>query len=134
VTQGYDTLRRVQALRVGPQALDATPPEARAVATTVRAAEEADRQQSSRMINEQLAQAQTIESLHRQVEASNTAARDSQALLRANQDQQQQSRMLPSPNYPIGSSSSSNTPFVRPFSTPSNYYHVGSPADDEYVE
>ena len=87
------------------------------------------KKQLSRMINEQLAQAQMIESLRRQVKASNTAARDSQALLRANQDQQQQSWMLPSPNYPIGSRSSSNTPFVRPFSTPTNYYHVGSPAD-----
>ena len=47
------------------------------------------------MMDEQLAQAQTIESLHRQVEASNNAARDSQTLLRVNQEQQQQLRMLP---------------------------------------
>jgi hypothetical protein len=39
------------------------------------------------MLDEQHAQTQTIEALRRQVEASNIATRDAQALLRANQDQ-----------------------------------------------
>jgi hypothetical protein len=72
--------------------------EARTVTIVSRASEEADRQQLARMMDEQLVQAQTIETLRRQVETSNNSARDVQALLRANQEQQQQqqqSRMLP---------------------------------------
>jgi hypothetical protein len=40
------------------------------------------------MMDEQLAQNQTIEALRRQVETSNNSARDAQALLRSSQDQQ----------------------------------------------
>jgi phage shock protein A len=121
--------------------------DSRAVVTTLRVSEEAGRQQLARMMDEQLAQNQTIEALRRQVETSNNAARDVQALLRANQDQQQQFLRMPPPsNLPaltggiIGS-----TPFAHPFSTPSTgmrtrelhgpeYYHVGSPADPGYAE
>jgi hypothetical protein len=82
------------------------------------------------------ARTQTIESLHQQVEAGNNAARDSQALLRVNQEQQQQLRTLPPSNYQSGSGGViSGTPFVLPFLTPSTgirtrelhspgYYHV----------
>ncbi len=64
--------------------------DARAIANAARVAEEAGRQQLARMMDEQLAQTQTIEALRRQVETSNNAARDAQALLRATQEQQQQ--------------------------------------------
>ena len=47
--------------------------EARAGALTTRASEEAARLQISRMMDEQLSQNQTIDSLRRQVESSNTA-------------------------------------------------------------
>jgi hypothetical protein len=79
------------------------------------------------------------------VETSNNAARDAQALLRMNQDQQQQ-RMPPPTSLPtLTGGNISNTPFVQPFSTPSTalrtgelhgpgYYHVGSPADPGYAE
>jgi hypothetical protein len=94
--------------------------EARPVTTVARASEEAGQQQLVRMMDEQLAQTQTIESLYRQVEASNNAARDSQALLGVNQEQQQQLRMLPPSNYPSGSGGViSCTPFLLPFPTPS---------------
>jgi hypothetical protein len=63
--------------------------DARAIANAARVAEEAGRQQLARMMDEQLAQTQTIETLRRQVETSNNAARDAQALLRATQEQQQ---------------------------------------------
>ena len=121
--------------------------ESRAVATAARVSEEAGRQQLARMMNEQLAQTQTIETLHRQVETSNHAARDAQALLRANQDQQQQYLRMPPPsNFPTTTGRIiSNTPFVPPFATPSTglctrelhgprYYHVGSPPDPGYEE
>ena len=103
--------------------------------------------QFTRMMDEQLAQNQTIEALRRQVETSDIPARDAQALLRAHQEQQlQQSRMPPLTNYPIGTGGViSNTPFVLSLSTPSTgmrtrelhgpgYYHVGSPADPGYAE
>ena len=98
------------------------------------------------MMDDQLAQTQTIEALRRQVETSNNAARDAQALLRATQDQQQYFRMPPPSNLPTTTGGIiSNTPFVPPFSTPSTglrtrelhgpgYYHVGSPADPGYAE
>jgi hypothetical protein len=48
------------------------------------------------MMEEQLAQTQTIEALRREVETSNNSAREAQALLRTNQEQQlQHSRILP---------------------------------------
>ena len=52
--------------------------EARAGALTTRASEEAARLQLSRMMDEQLAQNQTIDSLRRQVESSNTALQQAQ--------------------------------------------------------
>ena len=72
--------------------------EARTVTTAARVSEEAGRQQLARMMDEQLAQTQTIEALRRQVETSNNAARDAQALLRATQDQQQQYLRMPPPS------------------------------------
>ena len=72
--------------------------ESRAIATAARVSEEAGRQQLARMMDEQLAQIQTIEALRRQVETSNNAARDAKALLRANQDQQQQYLRMPPPS------------------------------------
>ena len=83
--------------------------EARAVATAARVSKEAGRQQLARVMEEQLAQTQTIEALRRQVETSNNAARDAQALLRATQDQQ-------FAIYNRGNIGS--TPFVPPLSTP----------------
>ena len=59
--------------------------ESRAAATAARVSEEAGRQQLARMMDEQMAQSQNIEALHRQVETSNNATRDAQALLRMNQ-------------------------------------------------
>ena len=106
-----------------------------------RASEEAAR---SHMMDEQLAQNQTIDSLRRQVESSNTALQQAQALIRANQEQQ--SRMPPPNNHPSGAGGViSNTPFVPPVATPStglrtrelhgpDYYHIGSPADHGYAE
>ena len=87
------------------------------------------------MMDEQLSQTQTIEALRHQVETSNNAARDAQALLRANQDQQQQySRMPPPSNFPTTTGGIiGNTPFVPPFSTPF-FYHVGSPADPGHAQ
>jgi hypothetical protein len=121
--------------------------ESRAATGQLRAAEEAGRQQLARMMDEQLAQNQTIEALRRQVETSNSAARDAQALLRANQDQQQQFLRMPPPiNVPAtGGGAISNTPFVPPPATPStgfrtrdlhgpDYYHIGSPPDPGYAE
>ena len=118
--------------------------EARAGALTARASEEAARLQISRMMDEQLAQNQTIDTLRRQVESSNTSAQQAQALLRANQEQQ--SRM-PTPNTnPSGAGGViGNTPFMPSLSTPSTglrirelhgpgYYHIGSPADQGYAE
>ena len=95
--------------------------EARAVATAARVSEEAGRQQLARVMEEQLAQTQTIEALRRQVETSNNAARDAQALLRATQDQQQQYLRMPPPsNLPATTRGNiGNTPFVAPLSTPS---------------
>jgi hypothetical protein len=61
--------------------------EARAVTTAARLSEEAGRQQLTHMIDEQLVQNQTIEALRRQMETSNNAARNAQALLRTNQEQ-----------------------------------------------
>jgi hypothetical protein len=94
-----------------------------------------------------LAETQTIEALRRQVETSNNAARDAQALLRANQDQQQQYLCMPPPSiFPTTTGGIiSNTPCVQPFATPSTglrtrelhgpgYYHVGSPVDPGYAE
>jgi hypothetical protein len=49
--------------------------------------EEAGRQQLARMMDEQLAQTQTMEALRRQVETSNNSAWKAQALLRTNQEQ-----------------------------------------------
>ena len=49
-------------------------------------------------MDEQLAQTQSIEALRRQVETSNNAARDAQALLRATQEQQQQYLRMPPPS------------------------------------
>ena len=108
------------------------------------AGEEAARLQISRMMDEQLSQNQTIDSLRRQVESSNTALQQAQALLRANQ--KQQSRMPPPNNHPSGAGGViGNTPFVPPLTTPStglrtrelhgpDYYHIGSPADQGYAE
>ena len=53
--------------------------ESRAATTAARVAEEAGRQQLARMMDEQLVQSQTIESLRRQLETSNNATRDAQA-------------------------------------------------------
>ena len=85
--------------------------------------------------------------LSRQVETSNNAARDAQALLRATQEHQQQYLRMPQPsNLPATTGGNiGNTPFVPPLSTPSTelrtrelhgpgYYHVGSPADPGYAE
>ena len=69
--------------------------ESRAAATAARVAEEAGRLQLARMMDEQLVQNQTIESLRRQLETSNTATRDAQALLRMNQEQQPQNGRMP---------------------------------------
>jgi len=52
--------------------------------------EEAGRQQLARMMDEQLTQNQTIETLRRQVEISNNTARDTQAVLRTQQEQHHQ--------------------------------------------
>ena len=95
--------------------------DARAVIVAAQSSEEAGPQQLTRMMDEQLAQSQTIEALRRQVETSSNSARKAQALLRDNQDQQsQQSRMLPPTTYPSGTGGIiSNTPFMPPFSTPS---------------
>ena len=118
--------------------------EARVGALTTRASEEAARLQISRMMDEQLAQNQTIDNLRRQVESSNTALQQAQALLRANQEQQ--SRMPPPNNHPSGAGGViGNTPSRSPLSTPStgfrtrelhgpDHYHVGSPADQGYAE
>jgi len=119
--------------------------ESRAAATAARVAEEAGRQQLARMMDEQLAQTQTIEALRRQVETSNNAARDAQALLRMNQDQQQQQMPPPTSLPTLTGGNISSTLFVQPFSTPSTglrtrelhgpgYYHVGSPANPGYAE
>ena len=92
--------------------------EARAGALTARASEEAVRLQITRMMDEQLAQNQTIDALRRQVESSNTSAQQAQALLRANQEQQ--SRMPPPNTNPTGAGGIiGNTPFVQPLSPPS---------------
>ena len=66
-----------------------------------------------------VAQTQTIEALRRQVETSNNAARDAQALLRATQEQQQQFLRMPPPsNLPATTTGNiGNTPFVPPVST-----------------
>ena len=98
-------------------------------------------------MDEQLAHTQTIEALRRQVETSNNAARDAQALLRATQEQQQQYLRMPPPsNLPAATAGNiGNTPFVPAVSTPSTglrtmelhgpgYHHVGSPADPGYAE
>ena len=118
--------------------------EARAGALTARASEETARLQISRMMDEQLAQNQTIDTLRRQVESSNTSVQQVQALLRANQEQQ--SRMPPPKNNPSGAGGVIGyTPFMPPLSTPStglrtrelhgpDYYHIGSPADQGYAE
>jgi len=66
--------------------LDEKLEESRTVATAARVSEDAGQQQLARMMDEQPAQIKTIETLRRQVEASNNAALDAQALLRANQD------------------------------------------------
>jgi len=121
--------------------------DSRAIANAARVAEEAGRQQLARMMDEQLAQTQTIEALRRQVGTSNNAARDAQALLRATQEQQQQYLRMPPPsNLPTSAGGNiGNTPFIPPLSTPSTglrtrelhgpgYYHVGSPADPGYAE
>jgi len=95
-------------------------------------------------LDEQLAQNQTIDTLRRQVESSNTSAQQAQALLRAYQEQQ--SWMLPPNTNPSGAGGViGNTPFIQPLSTPSTglrtrdlhgpgYYHIGSPADQGYAD
>jgi len=116
--------------------------DARASASAARVAEEAGRQQLACMMVEQLAQTQTIEAPRRQVETSNNAARDAQALLRVTQDQQQQYLCMPPPsNLPTVDSipghatllcvalsmeltkaeigNIGNSPFIPPLSTPS---------------
>ena len=121
--------------------------ESGAAATAARVSEEAGRQQLARMMDEQLAQNQTIETLRRQVETSNNAARDAQALLRMNQEQQQQHLQMPPPTTlpTLTGGIVSSTPFVQPFATPltglgtrelhgPGYNHVGSPADPGYAE
>ena len=62
--------------------------ESRAATSTAKVSEEAGRQQLARMMDEQLAQNQTIETLRRQVETSNNTTRDTQAVLRTQQKQQ----------------------------------------------
>jgi len=69
--------------------------ESRAAAAAARVSEEAGRQLLARMMDEQLAQNQTIETLRRQVETSNNTARDTQAVLRTQQEQQYR---MPPPN------------------------------------
>ena len=91
--------------------------ESRAAATAARVAEEAGRLQLARMMDEQLVQNQTIESLRRQLETSTTATRDAPALLRMNQEQQSQNGRMPPPTA-LTSGVVSNTPFVLPFATP----------------
>jgi len=93
--------------------------ESRASATAARVSEEAVRQQLTLMMDEQLTQTQTIEALRRQVETSNNAVREVQALLRLNQDQQQQQlRMPPTSNLSTSTEDIiSSTPFIPPFST-----------------
>ena len=71
--------------------------ESRAATTAARVAEEAGRQQLARMMDEQLVQNQAIESLRRQLETSNNATQDAQALLRMNQEQQKQHVRMPPP-------------------------------------
>ena len=117
--------------------------EARAGALTARASEEAAQLHISRMMDEQLAQNQTIDTFRRQVESSNTLAQQAQALLRANQEQQ--SRMPPPDTNPSGAGGViGNTPFMSPLSTPSTglrtrelhgpgYYHIGSPLCKTYA-
>ena len=77
--------------------------DSRAATASARVSEEAGRLQLARMMDDQLAQTQTIENLRRQVETSNTAVRDAQAALRLNQDQQLQQQQMPPPTtYPTG--------------------------------
>jgi len=102
------------------------------------------RLQLARMMDEQLAQNQTIDTRRRQLESSNNSAQQAQALLRANQEQH--SRTPPPTTYPSGSEAViGSTPFIPPLSTPSTglrtrelhgpgYYHIGSPADQGYAE
>ncbi len=105
------------------------------------------RLQLARMMDEQLVQSQAIETLRRQLETSNTATRDAQALLRMNQEQQPQNGRMPAPTAlpALTPGVISNTPFVPPFATPATglrtrelhgpgYCHVGSPADPGYAE
>jgi len=112
--------------------------EFRAATAAARVSKEAGRQQLTRMMDEQLAQNQTVETLRRQVETSNNTARDAQALLRAHHEQQSlQSRMPPPTNYPVAKGGIiTNIPLVPSLSTPSTgmrtrelhgpgYYHVG---------
>ena len=104
--------------------------ESRAAATAARVSEEAGRQQLARMMDEQLAQNQTIETLRRQVETSNNAARDAQALLRMNQEQQQQHLQMPPPTTlpTLTGGIVSSTPFVPSFSPVySIYLSVAAP-------
>jgi hypothetical protein len=92
--------------------------ESRAATAAARVSEEAGRQQLARMMDEQLTQNQTIETLRRQLETSNNAARDTQAALRTQQEQQ--NRMPPPINYPVSTGDIiTNTPFTNPLSTPS---------------
>ena len=93
--------------------------ESRAATTTARVAEEAGRQQLAHMMDKQLVQSQAIEALRRQLETSNNATRDAQALLRMNQEQQQQHVRMPLPTTlpTLTGGIVSNTPFVQPFST-----------------
>jgi hypothetical protein len=118
--------------------------ESRAAMAAARVSEEAGRQQLARMMDEQLTQNQTIETLRRQIETSNNTARDTQSLLRTHKEQQ--NRMPPPTNYPVATGGIiTNTPFTTSSSTPSTgmrtrelhgpgYYHVGSPADPGYAE
>jgi hypothetical protein len=73
------------------------------------------------MMDEQLAQNQTINALQRQVEASNNSAQQAQALLRANLEQQlQNSRMPPPTTYPSGTGGViGNNPILPPLTIPS---------------
>ena len=119
-------------------------PTRRPCSLTARASEEAARLQLARMMDEQLAQNQTIDTRRRQLESSNNSAQQAQALLRANQEQH--SRTPPPTTYPSGSEAViGNTPFIPPLSTPSTglrtrelhgpgYNHIGSPADQGYAE
>jgi len=86
--------------------------EARTVSIAARASKEAGRQHLARLMDEQLAQNQTIEALRRQV-----GTRDAQALLRTTQEQQQQySRMPPPSTHPARTGGAiGSTPFVPPF-------------------